>query len=569
MDGNKSNKQHTRGRGCRSHESSYTSTVFYTLRDELSEVDSFTAVNEVFCSVIGSLSGVTAVWIVLFDDELDSGSQEVNAYYGTEYPRELETLVDEINRGHIDPILENVLSRNGVVLLPRASDGDQPTGVGSQPDRCANYQSDGATGQRSFPDALGAVIRLSQGATVFGFVAMWYDTDVHASDIDALLLDALSGEVAHRLSAIAMESNRAILGAALEKRRQEYVELFRTAPVGILRSSIWGAVLDVNRKMLDILGYSEISELHRNVHNLRDGLYVYPEERDRLIGRLLSEGAVYNYRIVARRADGNDRVLVLDSSLIRDVEGVEPVILSFIRDITEEHEWASRAANELRQREALLREIHHRVKNNLSIVLSLLSLESSNIEDLTGALRAFEDSSARIRSIALIHELLYESVDIEEVPLNAVIERLVGSLRYTLPNGCRARIATDLTPMTINLDSAVPIVLTVQELLANAFEFGVGYEPGDEGEARVVPSLVLDVRLYKNEFSEVIVEIEDERFGIDPDRRNGFGLMLVEALVSQVSGEITMRTGPGERGLACVVRFPSAVCSPSRLVHAS
>ena len=119
----------------------------------------------------------------------------------------------------------------------------------------------------------------------------------------------------------------------------------------------------------------------------------------------------------------------------------------------------------------LLKEVHHRVKNNLQIISSLLSLQSNYIDD-PAALQVFTESRNRVRSMALVHEKLYQSQDLSKVDFQDYIKALSNGLHSTFASGSSAvRISLDVEPIMLGVDSAVPCGLIVNELVTNCFKY--------------------------------------------------------------------------------------------------
>lgn len=191
----------------------------------------------------------------------------------------------------------------------------------------------------------------------------------------------------------------------------------------------------------------------------------------------------------------------------------------------------------LREKEVLLREIHHRVKNNMQVISSMLGLQSRHIKD-EEALRVFEDGRNRIRSMALIHEMLYRSEDFASIDFDAYIKTLASSLfgLYAVSPE-RVRLTIEVEEAGFGLDSAVPCGLIMNELLTNALKYAF---PGERsGEVAVAIH-------YNGGRVEISVSDNGVGFpeGLDFRKTETLGLQLVVNLVKQLRGEIMLdRTG--------------------------
>ncbi|MFP5221555.1 MAG: histidine kinase dimerization/phosphoacceptor domain -containing protein [Acidobacteriota bacterium] len=202
----------------------------------------------------------------------------------------------------------------------------------------------------------------------------------------------------------------------------------------------------------------------------------------------------------------------------------------------------------LREKEVLLREIHHRVKNNLQIVSSLLSLQEESVEDQE-ALGVLAESRGRVTSMALIHDQLYRSRDFCEIDAQDYLRQFIPRLVSTYAGGREVTLVLSLCPLHLSLDQAVPFGLIVNELVTNALKHGLGSR--SRGELRLDMSM---------EDSTVAIAVEDDGSGLPPDFDlalvTSLGLQIVMMLVSQLHGRFTVE--PGASARFCL-RFPVAV----------
>jgi two-component sensor histidine kinase len=204
----------------------------------------------------------------------------------------------------------------------------------------------------------------------------------------------------------------------------------------------------------------------------------------------------------------------------------------------------------LREKELLLREIHHRVKNNLQIISSLLDLHSDAIRD-TGVLALFKDSQHRIHSMALVHEILYQSPDLAWVDVGAYLQRLSAQLfRSYGVDARRITLRTHTDRVLLDIDQAIPCGLILNELLTNAFKYAF---PEDRtGEVYVA--------LHADPPQHVTIVVQDTGIGLPEglDFRNtdSFGLQLVCLLAEQMEGTITLLR---EQGTTFTLTFPGKV----------
>ncbi|MFH1266359.1 MAG: histidine kinase dimerization/phosphoacceptor domain -containing protein, partial [Planctomycetota bacterium] len=167
----------------------------------------------------------------------------------------------------------------------------------------------------------------------------------------------------------------------------------------------------------------------------------------------------------------------------RDEIGVLATALNqMAADLREKTVSKERLLASLREKELLLKEVHHRVKNNLQVISSLLNLQAQELSD-PKTVRLFQESQGRVRSMALIHEQLYRSDDLAHIDFAAYVEQLVAHLRGSFGNsGGRVDVRLDVQPLPLSLDLAIPCGMIVNELVSNALEHAFpDCRPGEIG----------------------------------------------------------------------------------------
>jgi PAS domain S-box-containing protein len=240
-----------------------------------------------------------------------------------------------------------------------------------------------------------------------------------------------------------------------------------------------------------------------------------------------------------RHSDGYYLWLEIVASPLVDEQGASQGLMLGMRDITDRKNADEKIASSLREKEVLLKEIHHRVKNNLQVICSLLSLQSSYLTD-AGTRELFAESQNRVRSMALIHEKLYQSDDFVAIDFAEYINGLAGYLyRSYATNPDHVRLIVDVVGTTLGMDAAVPCGLIINELLSNALKYAF---PGDEQGT-------ITIRLGTLPNGRHLLTVADDGVGIpaDFDVRNtdSLGLQLVTTLTRQIDGELSVRSGGG------------------------
>lgn len=191
-----------------------------------------------------------------------------------------------------------------------------------------------------------------------------------------------------------------------------------------------------------------------------------------------------------------------------------------------------------RQIETLMRELHHRVKNNLQVISSLLGLQSSKLSDVN-AQKAVEEGKERIRAMSLIHQKLYQQSDISSVNIKEYLETLVFEICDSYGFKDKVAIEIDVPEIPMDVDISMPLGLIVNELVSNAFKYAFNN----------VPQPLLSLEMRKLATSDYQVVIKDNGKGLPPDfdieRASSFGLKLVKLLVKQLKGKLAIDQSGG------------------------
>lgn len=259
------------------------------------------------------------------------------------------------------------------------------------------------------------------------------------------------------------------------------------------------------------------------------------------------KGEKSRYELEILRPDGEMKTLLLTAVPLFDFEGHYTGALGVFLDITERKRMEQSLHHSLHLTETLLREIHHRVKNNMQVISSLLNLQAQSIQD-PGLREKFKESQHRIRSMALLHEKLYRSKDFSKIQFPEYISSLVTELLYAYRrNGLHVDFDLHMDEIQIDLDHALYCGLIVNELVSNALKYAFP-PPRQNGK------ISIQFRCRRNECEFII---EDDGIGL-PDsihfeNLHSLGLRLVSILVEdQLNGTLNMVRDKGTR---FVIRF--------------
>ncbi|MFN2454112.1 MAG: PAS domain S-box protein [Pyrinomonadaceae bacterium] len=279
---------------------------------------------------------------------------------------------------------------------------------------------------------------------------------------------------------------------------------------------------------------------------------IYPDDRERVseaaMTKQLQGSYDEEYRIV--RPDGTIQWIHDRAFPVHDESGRVYRIAGIADDITQRKEVEANINASLHEKEVLLKEIHHRVKNNLQVISSLLSLQSKNIRD-ERALAVLKESGNRVRSMALIHEKLYRSENLAKIDFAAYVRNLTANLfRSYGVNADTVRLRIEIENILLGIDMALPCGLIINELVSNSLKYAF---PADrEGE--------VCVGLYTPRRNEFVLTVGDNGVGFPPDvnyrNAESLGLQLVNTLTDQLNGALELRNGVGT---AFEIRFTESV----------
>jgi two-component sensor histidine kinase len=223
---------------------------------------------------------------------------------------------------------------------------------------------------------------------------------------------------------------------------------------------------------------------------------------------------------------------------VRDETGRIYRLAGVSDDITERKQALEQIKASLYEKDVLLKEIHHRVKNNLQVITSLLQLQSKYITD-ERARSIFQDSQNRIKSMALIHETLYQSNDLSRINSAEYVRKIIAHVQRSYRvNPEAVRIVARVDEVSLSIDKAVPCGLIINELLSNALKHAFPQER--TGEVRVE---------FCAEGDACRVRVSDDGVGIpagmEIEKTNSLGLKLVRTLTGQLGGELSVSNGVG------------------------
>ncbi|MCI0716426.1 MAG: PAS domain S-box protein, partial [Chlorobi bacterium] len=238
-----------------------------------------------------------------------------------------------------------------------------------------------------------------------------------------------------------------------------------------------------------------------------------------------------------KRPDGEIRNVKVMGEPVFDNSGELIIMHGTIQDITDIKRINDELRKSLNEKEIMLKEIHHRVKNNLQVVSSLLRLQSDKIEDKTAS-EYLKISELRVKSMALIHQQLYKTRDLTRIDFKEYVKELSSYLLFINETNGRINVNIDVDNIYYGIDIALPCGLIVNELVTNSIKHA--FPNGKKGS--------IDVKLFKDSASKNHLIIKDDGVGakkLDFSNASTLGMQLVGTLTEQLEGEIQVNSGKG------------------------
>ncbi len=340
-------------------------------------------------------------------------------------------------------------------------------------------------------------------------------------------------------------SGRKKVENALKKSEMKYRTIFENVQDMFYQTDNKWIITEISPSVERYSGYKPSELIGKSVETL----YSNPEDRQLLLKKIEENGEAVDYEIVLKTKD--NKILYVSSNVhflydpYNNVIGVE----GSLRDVTERKNIEIQLKNSLVEKEMLLKEIHHRVKNNLMIISSLLNLQSSYIKDKESQ-EIFKESQNRAKSMALIHERLYQSTDLKKIDFGDYIESLSSELfnTYVTQNSI-IELKINVEDIFLDINTAIPLGLIVNELITNSLKHA--FPEGRKGE--------IDVNFHKkDDYYEFILMDNGVGFPDTIDYKNteSLGMQIITNLTEQIDGNIELNN---ENGTTFKISFKETI----------
>ncbi|RLC57878.1 MAG: hypothetical protein DRH89_02465 [Candidatus Cloacimonadota bacterium] len=376
---------------------------------------------------------------------------------------------------------------------------------------------------------LGAPLIIQDRAIGIVAVQSYSSADLY-DEKDMEILSFVSHEIA-----LAIDKKRVEEEISIQKSYFE--NLFQMSPDALVILNNGVEIVQINSEFEKLFGYTEKEVIGKFINNL-----IVPEElNEESIGyaKAITSGKTISFESVRNHKNGTKIDIEAIGKPIKLGEN-QLALLVIYRDISVRKKHEQQIMRDLEEKEVLLKEVHHRVKNNMQVISSMLKLQSRYIDDKK-ALELFKNSQDRVKSMALIHERIYNSPDLASVNFEEYVRNLAHNLFVSSRiNSNNVVLEIDIKNIAVNMNKAVPLGLIINELISNALKHAFPNERKGK--------LSISIKKKKDKFELIVA---DDGVGCKKDlefeKADTLGLQLVHALTQQLKGELQFNSGNGTR----------------------
>tara|TARA_R110000868_G_scaffold304437_3_gene565006 strand:+ start:27347 stop:29527 length:2181 start_codon:yes stop_codon:yes gene_type:complete len=326
----------------------------------------------------------------------------------------------------------------------------------------------------------------------------------------------------------------------LESVLQKLEKHLDNSPLGIVEYDSELYITKWSEKCQEIFGWSEEEVLSKRM-NAFDLIYKEDVSKATKIVEELKSDEIHGNTSVNRNNTKSGIIVdcIWYNSTIRDKNGDVETIMSLVQDVSKDVEAEKKVQESIKEKTILLAEVHHRVKNNLAIVSGLLQLQAFNTTD-NHLMKALFDSVSRIKSIALVHEQLYNSNDFANVRIDKNIRKLVNHLSSIMSRENNIEVEYELEETELNINQAIPTALFINEAVTNVYKHAFQNDSGGV------------LKIYCSEVKGAItIGINDNGIGFDQKilaetkDSQSLGFQLLEMVTQQLSGDLSIESNNG------------------------
>ncbi len=329
---------------------------------------------------------------------------------------------------------------------------------------------------------------------------------------------------------------RKLIEQRLQKSEERFRSMFDDDLTGDFIVDANDFILACNPAFIRIFGYNNADELIGKPITI---LYPDLNERTELLSRLSRENKLENYQTFRRRKDGEMIHVVENIVATLDVMGNILEIKGYIYDDTKRKDAEERVNSLLAEKELILKEVHHRLKNNMNTVHGLLTLQAGNIKD-NQAISVLEDAANRVRSMMVLYDKLYRSDNFQNISLKDYIPSLVDEIIDNFPNSKSVKIEKKIDNFVLDAKKLQSLCIIINELITNIMKYAfIGKDNGLISISASLKETLVTFVMYDNGLGMP----ESVNF----ENSAGFGLQLIWMLSQELHGTIKIERGNGTK----------------------
>lgn len=326
--------------------------------------------------------------------------------------------------------------------------------------------------------------------------------------------------------------------SALKESEAKFKSIFDNSPIGTVIVGMDKKFVECNAAFCEFLGYGESELIGREIAEV-----TYPADLSLGMAemRQLACGEIDSCKLKKRYVRKDGRIVwgEICISIIRDDGGKPLYYLSVIADITESKIAGDKIEALLTEKNLLLKEVHHRIKNNMNTLSGLLSLQAATLSDPV-AVESLENAGGRVRSMQLLYDKLYTTANFHEMSVASYLPGLVDEILANFPNFNKVTVRKNIQDFVLPLKQLQPLGIILNELLTNTMKYA--FTGKSDGTIEISATI---------EGKKVTLSVADDGCGI-PDsvsfnHSTGFGLELVHGLTQQISSTIRIERESGTK----------------------
>jgi PAS domain S-box-containing protein len=325
---------------------------------------------------------------------------------------------------------------------------------------------------------------------------------------------------------------------ALEESERLYSTLVKTGPDAIITTDMDDKISYTSKQALEMYGYENKELIGNSISDLIAPECQETARKDR--EKLRSDDILRNLEYKLVKKNGDQFIGEWNVAIIKNLEEDPVAFMITARDITHHKNIEAQMHTSLQEKNVLLKEIHHRVKNNLQIISSLLHLQSMHIDD-EKAFEVFKESQNRIKSMAIIHEKLYQTGNFAEINVAEYLKKLTENIysSYGIDMG-RINMEINAKDIFLDINTAIPCFLLINEVITNSIKHA--FPGGRSGK------ITIDFKKLDDKY---IIHIQDDGIGLPDDlnieETNTLGMQLITNLTTQLDGELEVESNNGTK----------------------